>query len=386
MLDLAVTAIEHILRPTLQGNHQTVAVAVSGGPDSLFLCHAVKRWSSHYQPTQLWALTIDHQLRPESTNEAAKVKLWCESMGYKHQTIPWIGTKPTSRIQETARNQRYQLLSKFCEQQQITYLLTAHHRDDQIETIMMRLLKGSGLKGLLGMKALQKKDYGYLVRPFLSFRKRAIVHYLDMMNIPYIQDPSNTSSLFERTTLRQWLSNGPDLSSIMMTAERLQGIYDWIYQDIERFFIDFIQIMPEGYIRINKAALCDQHLEKKVFILERIICQMGHHEYAPKHQCIKILVSKLSNTPQTLGGCVIKQDKNFVYVFREDRAINPIPVKKGQRIFWDRRFHVIASSDGMILPLREKGHKLAHAHIPYFARRSMPGILKENGIFERIPL
>jgi tRNA(Ile)-lysidine synthase len=147
-----------------------LCVAVSGGADSMALAILSHTWATG-EGGKIICLTVDHQLRQESDAEARQVKVWLQSQGIEHHTLLWKRTKPlTGGLQATARDARYHLLSQWCKTHRIKHLLTAHHAQDQLETFMMRLAKGSALKGLQGIQAEVPTDYGRLIRPLLYQR------------------------------------------------------------------------------------------------------------------------------------------------------------------------------------------------------------------------
>src|SRR5947208_13396457 len=141
-----------------------IAVAVSGGPDSLALTILADRWVRE-RAGQLAALTVDHGLRPEGAEEAQTVGRWMATRGIKHHVLAWSGPKPATGIQEAARAARYGLLAEWCRAEGCLHLLTAHHREDQAETYLIRRRAGSGIDGLAGMSALREMVGIRLVRP-----------------------------------------------------------------------------------------------------------------------------------------------------------------------------------------------------------------------------
>lgn len=195
------------------------ALAVSGGADSM----AMTKLVAHYKKKQhstVCALTVDHKLRPESTQEATHVNKLCEALGVQHVVLTWEHQPITSRLQERARQARYRLLSDWCKEHQYQYLLLAHHANDALETFMMRLSKGSSLKGLCGLKPL-RTCYGItLVRPFLSL-PREILHTA-LEGQEYVEDPSNENTRFERVRLRKWLSQMDILDGFLKSHQKLQ--------------------------------------------------------------------------------------------------------------------------------------------------------------------
>lgn len=183
-------------------------LAVSGGPDSVALMRLAALWLAQggaATGAEIFVATVDHGLRTESRGEAEAVGRWAGALGLPHQILVWQGAKPQSRIQERARVARYALLRAHARALGADYLLTAHHADDQAETILFRLLRGSGIAGLAGMQSLTRQAGVVLYRPLLNISKTSLVAYCEACAQPYVHDPSNENSAFARTRLRALL-------------------------------------------------------------------------------------------------------------------------------------------------------------------------------------
>lgn len=174
-----------------------ILVAVSGGPDSvalLLLAHAAR-------PGQIMAATVDHQLRPESADEAAYVAHICARLGINHAILtPEVPIE--GNIQSSARATRYALLHHAAAEHACACIATAHHADDQLETILMRLARGSGVDGL---SAIRPRN-GNIIRPLLRFTKQELVGLCHSVGIETVSDPSNDNADFARVAMRQWLA------------------------------------------------------------------------------------------------------------------------------------------------------------------------------------
>ena len=168
--------------------HPEIAVAVSGGPDSLALAILLDRWARRRGGRAI-ALTVDHGLREESAAEARRVGRWMRGRGIAHHILVWRGRKPKHGVQAAARDARYALLESWCRRHAILHLALAHHRDDQIETFLMRLGRGSGLDGLAAMPAIAERGGVRLLRPLLDIDKARLVASLAAMGQGWIEDP-----------------------------------------------------------------------------------------------------------------------------------------------------------------------------------------------------
>lgn len=191
---------------------KALAVGVSGGPDSMALCYLLSHWAEQQKnPPELYALTVDHGLRPESAQEAQKVQETVSGWAHvSHRTLVWHKEKAVaSRVQEQARSARYGLMASEMKARGINDLFLAHHKDDQAETFLFRLAKGSGLDGLAGMASqkIYKTGAGDEIRfcrPFLeSVSKDDLICTCVDNDIPFVDDISNKALKFARVRLRQ---------------------------------------------------------------------------------------------------------------------------------------------------------------------------------------
>lgn len=207
--------VEGALRPFVVPG-EGIVLAVSGGPDSTALMAAAARIGAG---AVLHVATVDHGLRAASTAEAEAVGLQADQLGLQHRILAWRGPKPAHGIQAAARRVRYALLSDFARQTGASRILTGHTRDDQAETVVMRLLAGSGPAGLAGMRPMRDLGAGiHLVRPFLGLPKTDLVRYCAEAGLAFASDPSNADIRFARARLRRLL---PGFAAEGLGAERL---------------------------------------------------------------------------------------------------------------------------------------------------------------------
>lgn len=179
-------------------------LAVSGGPDSMALMWLAARWAAALpHAPKLHVATVDHGLRRESAAEAGLVAAAARTLGLPHATLAWTGDKPRTRIQERARAARYALLAAHARSVGAPKILTAHHADDQAETVLMRLTRGSGIGGLAGMRRETPLEPDVaLVRPLLDVPKDALVALCAAAGLATVDDPSNRDPAYARARLR----------------------------------------------------------------------------------------------------------------------------------------------------------------------------------------
>ncbi len=199
-----------------------IGIAVSGGPDSL----ALLILAAAARGAQIEAATIDHALRPEGRSEAETVADICAERGIAHTilTARWDKT-PETAIQERARNQRYRLLGYWAEERGLDAIATAHHADDQAETVLMRLARGSGVRGLAGIRPRSSTPGSHvrLVRPLLSWRRSELEQICMDLGLAPISDPSNHDERYERVRMRNALRDADwlDAAEIARSAANL---------------------------------------------------------------------------------------------------------------------------------------------------------------------
>ncbi len=178
-------------------------LAVSGGPDSIALMWLAARWRRGLaRGPRLLAVTVDHGLRAEAAAEAREVKRLARTLELEHRTLRWTGVKPEAGLPAAARAARYRLLAKAARQSGATHILTAHTRDDQAETLLMRMLRGSGIAGLSAMARQSERDGVWLARPFLDVSKAQLIATLEKAKVGFADDPTNRDPHFTRPRLR----------------------------------------------------------------------------------------------------------------------------------------------------------------------------------------
>lgn len=219
------------------------AVAVSGGPDSMALMWLMRQVHGH----DFHIVSVDHALRPESADEVARVAVEAKALGLKHSILrlDWPSGGPTANIQSDARTARYAAIETWAEQLGLGWIMTAHHADDQAETMVMRLVRGSGLAGLSGIRRLRRSGPVMLARPLLDWRKEELQLVCDQVGIFSIYDPSNADPRHDRTRVRDMLRQPgmPDVSGLAATAGRLadaQEALDWAANEAVRTRVRWI--------------------------------------------------------------------------------------------------------------------------------------------------
>jgi tRNA(Ile)-lysidine synthase len=187
-----------------------IVLAVSGGPDSVALMWLAVRWRRALaRGPQLIAVTVDHGLRPEAAREARDVKRLAASLDLPHRTLRWTGAKPKTGLPAAAREARYRLLAQAARRSGATHILTAHTRDDQAETLLMRMLRGSGIAGLAAMARETEREGVVLARPLLEVPKSQLIATLKKARLGFADDPTNRDTSYTRPRLRALMPARP---------------------------------------------------------------------------------------------------------------------------------------------------------------------------------
>jgi tRNA(Ile)-lysidine synthase len=203
-----------------------IVLAVSGGPDSMALMWLAARWRRALtHGPRLIAVTVDHGLRAEAVREARDVKRLARALEIPHRTMRWTGAKPKSGVPAAARAARYRLLAEAARKSGATHILTAHTRDDQAETLLMRLLRGSGIAGLAAMARVTEREGVLLARPFLNVSKSQLLTTLKKAKVAFAEDPTNHDANFTRPRIRAVMpvlaAEGGDARNLARLASRL---------------------------------------------------------------------------------------------------------------------------------------------------------------------
>jgi tRNA(Ile)-lysidine synthase len=257
-----------------------IVLAVSGGPDSIAMMWLATRWRRALKRgPQLLAVTIDHGLRPEAAREARDVKRLAKTLDLPHRTLRWSGAKPKTGVPAAARDARYRLLAKAARAAGATHVLTAHTQDDQAETLLMRMSRGSGIAGLAAMARQSQRDGVMLARPLLHIPKARLVATLQKAKIGFADDPTNRDANFARPRLRALMpalaAEGFDARNLTRLASRLaraNAALEILVDGAERY-LALRQRDRAGFDANAFAALAE---EIRLRLLLRRIDRIGH--------------------------------------------------------------------------------------------------------------
>jgi len=264
-----------------------LAVAVSGGRDSLALVLLARDWAARRNGSVL-ALIVDHGLRPEAAAEAAATRDLLAGQSIESEILKWTGTKPSSGLQEAAREARYRLLFEACRRHGILHLLVAHHADDQAETIAMRAAHASGQDGLAGMAALVEHRDARLLRPLLAVSRARLTALLVERNLSWIDDPSNADCRFERVRLRvAGVAPFPVEADLAVGRPAREGL-------LAANAVAMLDLGQADEIAFDHTDFAGLDEETGRRLLGRVVQALGQRDYPPRRARVARAVARIS--------------------------------------------------------------------------------------------
>jgi len=304
---------------------EKLAVAVSGGPDSLALVYLAKCYSI-LNNVKINFYHVDHRLRPESNLEAKKIKLLLKKLDINCKILVWKGTKPNSNIQSIARKKRYSLIHDLSKKDKVKFILVAHHLDDLYENFFIRLLRGSGLKGLISFNQYQfnYSDSIKVLRPLINTKKQDLINISQKVFNFYLEDPSNNNTTFKRVRMRNLINNlqleGLDENKFKLTLKNLThtnvAINYYVKENID--LNSKYLIKKKAYILRYK--FFDQPQETVFRSLSIILREVGKRYYPSRGKSIEDLIVKIRSkkfNKVTLSNCIIEKVSNSIIIYKE---------------------------------------------------------------------
>lgn len=336
-----------------------LAIAVSGGPDSMTVMHLAARHSRDRGLAPPVVFTVDHQLRREAAAEADLVKQQAERLGLSHETLVWRGPKPRENLQHAARMARYALIGEAMQRAGLWALITGHTLDDQAETFLLRLARGSGLDGLSGMAPLAAFPLPMfaglcVMRPLLGFSKAQVLATAEGLSVEYVLDPSNANPAFARTRARYAMSAlaaaGVTAQRIAEAAAHLRRARAAIEAAERELFDRAVEIDPWGYAIVDPTPLASVPQEVGLRFTASLLRLAGGGGYAPELAAVQGVYDWLTMPlpmprGRTAGGCRLSVLENGrILAAREQGGLEqdePVLIlQPGQSGIWDGRFRV----------------------------------------------
>lgn len=316
-------------------NFSRILLAISGGPDSTALLLLAARWRDERKNApRLIAATVDHRLREESKAEAEAAAKLARKLKVPHFVLAWNGKKPKTGLQQAARAARYTFLLNLAREKKADAIVTAHTRDDQAETVLHRIGRGSGLRGLAGIRPRSTREGIVLLRPLLGVSKARLVATLRRAKIPFAEDPTNSDPRFLRPRLRrlapELAKEGIDAARLSLLAKRLAradaAIETAVGEELPRVTFR----MSGELIEYDTRALFALPAEIGLRLVDRAVGRLGHEGPVElgKLEALYEAMAKSwdANKPlkRTLAGAVVELDSARL-------SVEPAPLRRGKR-------------------------------------------------------
>ena len=303
---------------------ENFTVAVSGGPDSLALAFLSKIYSIKNDLKAKFFI-VNHRLRPESNKEAKKVQKVLKKIKINSKILNWHGKKPLKNLQSQARKKRYELLFAESKKFQIKHIILAHHQDDIFENFFIRILRGSGLKGLISLDKRSAINRNILLRPLINQKKEDLIYIANYIFNFYVIDPSNTDEKYLRIVIRNLIKElqkkGLDKKKFSMTIKNLKSS-----NDVINFYIS--QNLKKNTFfskKQEKLILNNEYFEQPYEVIFRSLSEsiklIGQRYYPARGKKLDKIISNIQNnqlSQQTVGGCIIRKVNQTIIISKED--------------------------------------------------------------------
>ena len=302
---------------------KSAIVAVSGGPDSLALSFLTKIYSLK-KSLDLRYFIVDHRLRKNSTTEAKSVKKLLKNFSINLNILTWKGSKPQKNIQSISRNKRYELLINQANKFKIDNILLGHHLDDLFENFFIRILRGSGLNGLVSLDRVTQRDTVNLIRPLLEINKNDLVYLSNYVFGSYVNDPSNENDKFKRVKVRNFInqlgSEGLDTNKLFLTVRNLklanENIKYYVEENLKKN-LTILSFKDNAILKKNFFSHSNEVVFRSFTEVLRIIGKKYYPVRGKKIDKILQSIRAKSSFKLTLGGCVIKKVNDTIIVSKE---------------------------------------------------------------------
>lgn len=331
-----------------------LGVAVSGGGDSMAVLLLMADWAGA-QGARLSAVTVDHGLRPEAAEEAAMVAAFCAERGIAHAVLRWQGWDGKGNLQGEARAARYRLIAEWAQAQGVEAVCLGHTRDDQAETVLMRLARKAGSYGLRGMAGDFERHGLRWLRPALGVRRAALRAYLRRQGVAWVEDPSNEDARFDRIKARRVLEAlaplGIDADTLGAVAENLGRENALIRETVHKVLRGQVEARC-GALSCDAAFFAALHPEVRRRFLMAAAQWIGGAAYTPRNSAVREMAAALrQGDAHTLGGIIGWVSKGRIWLAREYA-----PARAARGTPFDGRWQITGTETGQeIRALGPKG-------------------------------
>lgn len=375
-----------------------LAVAVSGGSDSLALTLLAADWARE-QGGEVVALTVDHRLRSDSRAEAEQTGRWLAARGIAHHILSWQEAESGPGLQAAAREARYRLLTGWCREHHVLHLLLGHQRDDQAETLMLRLARGSGVDGLAAMAPCVSHTDLQLLRPLLDFPREDLRDYLRCQGQDWAEDPSNQAERFDRVRWRNFLAEQRiPAERLALTARQLGRARQALEAECAALAAESVTIRGSGHAECDAAPLAAAPDEVALRLLAALARIIGGGDFPPRLDGLERMLDALRaglTGRRTFAGCVFAPQRGGgLLVYREAaKMAPPVDLEAGRETVWDNRFSIRLSGVGEgrwgALGAEAAGDFRAVAEklgLPRAVLPTLPALMDKRGILAVPPL
>ncbi|MHA3913993.1 tRNA lysidine(34) synthetase TilS [Halovulum sp. GXIMD14793] len=350
-----MTAADALNRALCAAPTGPLAVAVSGGGDSVALLCLLTDWGQR----PLIAATVDHQLRPESRAEAEAVARLCKKLGISHDILTWTDPDGPGNLQDRARMARRRLLANWASAKGAGAVVLGHTLDDQAETVLMRLARGSGVDGLGGMYATSTADGMTWLRPLLGVSRQDLRYVLRARGTPWVDDPSNADPRFARIRMRQLMptlsKEGLDAETLAATAERMQMTRAVLDDAAAALAGAAVTLSELGYARLDLPLWRAARRETRLRVLSAILNWTAAQSYRPRLRDLTRIEDMLLAEQlgvRTLHGCMVRSKGGEATICREPAATgSELPVGA----IWDDKWKTGGPPGAVVRALGESG-------------------------------
>lgn len=317
-----------------------LGVALSGGGDSTALAVMM----AEYAHIPVEAVTVNHGLRPEAAEEAAKAAELCASLGMRHETVNWSGWSGAGNLQDAARQARVALISDWAARRGIGIVALGHTQDDQAETFLMRLARGSGVDGLAAMAQRRTQNGIIWIRPLLGYQRQELREFLRARGLDWSDDPSNEDERFDRIKARKVLKNleelGVSTDTLAGTATRMHSVRAVLEADTQAAAKTLSRATQAGDVEIDTAGFHDLPLELRQRLLAHALKWVSSSPYRPRLKALERLMASISDGRRdVLAGCIVTPLKaGRIRIGREPATVAGLTAKVSE--IWDNRWAV----------------------------------------------
>lgn len=332
---------------------KSIGVAVSGGSDSTALLLLLAGLARQVG-LRVVAATVDHGLRAASADEAGQVADLCARLGVEHAILTWTGWDQQGNLQDAARKARYDLLGQWARARGCDQVWLGHTADDQAETFLMRLARGSGVDGLAAMPEHSERDGLQWVRPLLGVSRAVLREYLHAQGQGWIDDPSNADPRFERIRFRNAAGTLAELglgqARLNATAANMERARQALERMTDRLAEAAARVSRAGEVVLDRAIWSAADDEIRLRLLARSLNWVSGAVYRPRLEALVHLEAQLragDAAGMSLHGCLARAGDGTITIRREPARVEPM-VDAAARV-WDGRWRVEGEAAGLML-------------------------------------